>query len=334
MKHYLLALLLLSSLTAFAQGNRELSIDFSYLFSGTTAVQQGTSLHTHTDGAQIRFDVANYYVSNIRLVPISGADVAYDTVLLISAANAGQPFTLGELPIGDYQTIKFDIGIDSARNHSDPSTYLPNHPLYPQSPSMHWSWNSGYIFLRIEGQIDTTTALTGATVDYEYHIGTDNFLKEVSIPIVLTVDANTQSISANIDLLLGTVINGLDLKTATDVSTHTMDNMPLANTLIANTQSAFVGEVNKVQLTGITDVKTSQKLSIYPNPLVSWANMDINATGNFTTVEVVDVTGKTVFKQTLNGNNTKLYRSQFPAAGVYMVKVSGDATVVRKLVVY
>lgn len=334
MKHYLLTLLLLSSLTGFAQGNRELSIDFSYLFGGNTAVTFGSSLHSHTDGAQIRFDAANYYVSNIRLVPTAGADVLYDTVLLIAASNAGQPFTLGELPVGEYQTIKFDIGIDSARNHSDPSTYPVSHPLFLQSPSMHWSWSSGYIFLRVEGQIDTSATLSGVTVDYEYHIGMDNFRKEVSIPIVLTVDATTQSISANIDLLLGTVINGLNLKTATDVSTHTMDNMPLANTVMTNTQSAFVGTVSKVQLTGIGDVKASPKLSIYPNPLVNSATLEVNAPGNFTSIEVVDVTGKTIFTQAMDGNSVKLFRSQFPAAGVYMVKVNGDHTVVRKLVVY
>ncbi len=334
MKHYLLSLLLLISLSGYAQGNRELSIDFSYLFSGNTAVELGTSLHNHTDGAGIRFDAANYYVSNIRLVPTSGADVVYDTVLLINATNAGQPYILGELPVGDYQTIKFDIGLDSARNHSDPSTYSAQHPMYLQSPSMHWSWSSGYIFMRVEGMIDTTAAQTGATVAYEYHIGTDNYRKEVSVPIALQVDANTQSISANIDLLLGTVIGGLNLKTAADVSTHTMDNMPLANTLITNTQSSFVGDVSKVQLTGISDVKASQKLSIYPNPLVSAATLEVNVPGNFTAIEVVDVTGKTIFKQGMDGKTIKLYRSQFPAAGVYMVKVSGDHTVVRKLVVY
>lgn len=334
MKHYILSLFLFCSLSTFAQGNREMSIDFSYLFSGSTPVEIGTSMHSHTDGAQIRFDLANYYVSNIRLVPNTGTDVVFDTVLLIKASNAGQPFVLGEVPSGDYQSIKFDIGVDSARNHSDPSTYAVSHPLYPQSPSMHWSWNSGYIFLKIEGQIDTTATLTGPSVDYEYHIGLDNLKKEVSIPIVLNVDDNTQSISANIDLLLGTVINGLSLKSATDVSTHTMDNMPLANTVMTNIQSSFVGEVNKVQLTGIGNVRANQKLSIYPNPLVSSATLEVNAPGNFTSIEIVDVTGKTIFTQAMVGNSVKLFRSQFPVAGVYMVKVNGDHTVVRKLVVY
>lgn len=334
MKHYLLPILLLLSVGVYAQGNRELSIDFNYLFSGSTSVELGTSAHTHTDGAQITFDAANYYVSNIRLVPISGADVVYDTVLIINATNAGLPYQLGQLPVGAYQSIKFDIGLDYDRNHSDPSTYNAVHPMSFQSPSMHWSWSSGYIFVRIEGMIDTSATLTGATVPYEYHIGTDNLLKEVSVPIALEVDANTQSISANIDLLLGTVIGGLSLKDAADVSTHTMDNMPLANTLMTNMQSAFVGEVNKVQLTGISDITASQKMSIYPNPLVSSATLEVNNSGYFNTIEVVDVTGKTIFKQALNGNSVKLFRSQFPAAGVYMVKVSGEGSIVRKLVVY
>lgn len=334
MKNLLLALFTFLTVSAIAQGNREISIDFSYIFSGTTPVSFGASTHTHTDGAEIRFDAANYYVSNIRLVPTTGPEVAYDTILLITDLNAGQPFMLGQVPVGEYQTIKFDIGMDSARNHGDPTIYPFGHPLALSSQAMHWSWNSGYIFMKVDGQADTTAAQTGIDVTFAYHIGGMNFRREVSVPIDLEVDINTQLVQAHIDFQLSTLLTGLDIMGGNDLITHTMGNLPLANTVINNAQSAFIGEVEKTQITSVGDVAASQLLSLYPNPMTQNTTLKFATLGSNAVVTVLSLSGKTIFTQPVDGNQLTLERSQFPAAGVYLVKVQGVETAVRKLVVY
>ncbi len=333
MKQLLLIFLVAISISVYGQGNRELIVDFGYLFSGQTPVQIGSSEHAHTDGATVKFDLINYYVSNIRLVPITGTEVSFDTVLLVRGDNVG-PFTIGEVPVGTYNSIKFDIGVDSITNHGDPSVYASSHPL--AYTSMFWSWNSGYIFMKVEGELDTTVAQTaGPTLPFEYHVGADVFRKEVTVPITdLVVDANTQTLAANIDLILSNVLGNLDLINAADIFTHTMDNIPLATTVANNFQTAFVGEVTKTQLSAINDIEASSIISLYPNPLVGQSTLKVSNGDVFSIVEVLDITGKIIFTQTLDGGNIALNRSQFPAAGIYMVKVQGESTAVRKLVVY
>ena len=106
---------------------------------------------------------------------------------------------------------------------------------------MHWSWNSGYIFFRLEGLVDTSAAKTG-TVDapWEMHLGTDANLVSVELPIDVAVTAESHP-GINVYLNTAALLIGIDLGGA-DIATHTMDNMPLANKLKANIATAFTVE--------------------------------------------------------------------------------------------
>lgn len=53
---------------------------------------------------------------------------------------------------GDYQRIRFRIGVDPATDLKDPAIYPPTHPLHPDVCGLHWSWQGGYIYLALEGQ--------------------------------------------------------------------------------------------------------------------------------------------------------------------------------------
>ena len=45
---------------------------------------------------------------------------------------------------------------------------------------MHWSWNTGYIFVNIEGKVDTLSSGI-FNHNFSFHIGTDAFLQNFSI---------------------------------------------------------------------------------------------------------------------------------------------------------
>ena len=68
--------------------------------------------------------------------------------------------------------------MDSSINHNDPSA-LPNEsPLnISNAGTMHWGWNPGYIFINVEGKVDTI-ANSSSTFDknFSFHIGTDSYL--------------------------------------------------------------------------------------------------------------------------------------------------------------
>lgn len=143
-------------------------------------------------------------------------------------------YNLGSVEEGHYHNFNYGIGIDSATNHTDPNSYDLSSPLYPQSPNMHWTWNSGYIFYKIEGSIDTDSDGTFETT-FAFHIGTDDLRRDGTFMFHDAIVAGaTTTIDMKIDL--GKFLTGIDL--SIDNSTHTMNNMPLALRVANNATSA------------------------------------------------------------------------------------------------
>lgn len=63
----------------------------------------------------------------------------------------------------EYNSISFKIGVDSTRNFSGAQTGA----LDPTN-GMFWTWNTGYIMAKLEGNSPVSTASNNA---FEYHIG-------------------------------------------------------------------------------------------------------------------------------------------------------------------
>ena len=174
------------------------------------------------NGETISWSMSQFYVSKIKL----WKDALGNEKLSIpnsyylvkpNHATAG----LGNVPVGKYYGIEFYFGVaDSAVNHADPSLALGD--LAPQNPGMHWSWNTGYIFLRAEGEIKSGVN-TGT--NFEYHVGLDKMARMVTVAKEFNVAANVQN-EVMIMVDHAAMLNGLDF--ATDTETHTGDNMPLA----------------------------------------------------------------------------------------------------------
>lgn len=110
-----------------------------------------------TDGAghkvklsQVRFFISGAHTINDESVVVGEFPDAY---LLLDASQATNDFELGEMEVNHIHEVQFDLGLDSATNHSDP-TLFTEPPL--NDASMHWSWNPdmGYKFFVLEGQVD------------------------------------------------------------------------------------------------------------------------------------------------------------------------------------
>ena len=147
-------------------------------------------------------------------------------------------YTTGSLPPGDYIKLRFDIGIDSATNHADPSTYNLGDPLGPQFPNMHWGWDFGYIFLRIDGMVDKD--LNGSTeTPFEIHLGKDEFLTAVEIDYPFNTEAGS-TYDAHITINWTELFEGVDM--TGELTTHTGDNMTLATQIANNLEVIFSKE--------------------------------------------------------------------------------------------
>ncbi|MBC6988622.1 MbnP family protein [Hymenobacter sp. BT491] len=119
---------------------------------GTQALELNRAMpYTTAAGDQFKVTTFNYYISNIKLKKADGTEyVQPDSYYLVkeSIANSKR-LALDKIPVGDYTGITFTIGVDSARNVAGAQMGA----LDP-SNNMFWDWNSGYIFLKMEGTSD------------------------------------------------------------------------------------------------------------------------------------------------------------------------------------
>ncbi|MBL0073279.1 MAG: hypothetical protein IPP34_16315 [Bacteroidetes bacterium] len=203
---------------------------------GATSVVYGTN-YAHTDGRTFNLSDLRYYISNIVLIkqdnselPISGK------VLLVNPSE--NEYSLGKVPVGSYKGFRFYLGLDSATNHTDPTTYTSENPLSIQTPSIHWSWNSGYIFMKIEGLVDTSLAGNGnVNFPFFYHVGLDQNTKTIDFTneAFTVASGSDKEIGLEFDLL--STLTNVDMRT--ENATHTMDNMPLATKIADNWTISF-----------------------------------------------------------------------------------------------
>lgn len=127
-------------------------------------------------GEALRFTKVRYYISNIELESIDGKvwreSDSYHLVDLSDPAST--LLKIQDVPPGDYHHLSFLIGVDSLRNVSG----AQEGALDPIN-DMFWSWNSGYIFLKLEGE-----SPQAADSSFMYHMGgfsgTQNAIRQVS----------------------------------------------------------------------------------------------------------------------------------------------------------
>ncbi len=285
---------------------------------------------TYADGSSRNFsvDMANFYMSNLQLIKADSSTISYPQYLLVqNTDNSDTNETmLGMIADGSYIGFQFDLGIDSATNHMDPTTYGAGDPLGLQLPSMFWSWSSGYIFTRIEGMFDSTVAGTNSPSKvFQFHIGTDNLLSTVKLYFdnAVTLAPNDGMLMLDIQLDMLQVLNNVDL--LTENITHTMNNMPLAMKVTNNMLSAF--SVSAMKMGGTTGIGELSTLggTLFPNPATNSATLQFNNAGDVFKLQVLDMAGRVVqATDHVTGNRVDINTSVLES-GLYLVKLTGQS---------
>lgn len=149
-----------------------------------------TGVYTNAAGESYSITKFNYYISNIILKNENGTDYVVpqdDSYFLIQEENeATHVAELENIPAGNYTGISFTVGVDSAKCAAPVEERTGVLDPAAGGADMYWSWNSGYIFLKMEG-----TSAASATGDFMYHIGgfggyssaTINNIKTISLTI-------------------------------------------------------------------------------------------------------------------------------------------------------
>lgn len=113
---------------------------------------------------KLKFTTLEYILSNFELQAKDGSwtKIPESYFYVNHATAASKTITLKDVKVQDYTAVRFLIGVDSLRNTSGAQTG----GLDPAT-GMFWSWNQGYIFLKLEG----TSAASPAQGKFTYHIG-------------------------------------------------------------------------------------------------------------------------------------------------------------------
>ncbi|HEY0031384.1 MAG TPA: MbnP family protein [Bacteroidia bacterium] len=120
-----------------------------------------------------------YYISNITLHKAEGKEYKSNDYFLVQEdENKTKHIDLNNIPKGEYTSISFTIGVDSLHNCSGAQSGA----LDPVN-TMFWAWNTGYIFLKLEGKA-VASASPGHI--FEYHIGgykaPNNCIRNITLP--------------------------------------------------------------------------------------------------------------------------------------------------------
>lgn len=138
-----------------------LNINVNYEFGGEPIV---FNTKTYINAAKDSFNVREikHYFSNVTLVNHLGKTIHLNNYHLMDASNQNtSQIAIANVPPGNYKSVSVLLGVDSIRNHSG----LQEGALDP-AWSMFWTWNTGYIFFRING-------LTTWGEAYTFDIGGD-----------------------------------------------------------------------------------------------------------------------------------------------------------------
>lgn len=138
---------------------------------GTQNLQLNTGTYQNALGQDFKVETLRYYISNIKLKRVDGT--FYEDPLsedgskgyyLIDDSNQASTFiTLEGVPFDQYTAVEFAIGVDANRVSQGAQTGAldPAHKHF-------WTWNSGYIFVKIEG---TSSYSTEDGNEFLYHVG-------------------------------------------------------------------------------------------------------------------------------------------------------------------
>lgn len=141
------------------------SIKMNHLWSSMSAdtFKLNTQFIHPMNNDTFNFSTFKYYISNFKLKKSDGTwYVNPESYYLVDLSNnASSILSLGSIPAGEYTEMEYTLGVDSLRNCSGAQS-----GALSTTNNMFWSWNSGYIMVKAEGQ--SPNAEMGS---FAFHLG-------------------------------------------------------------------------------------------------------------------------------------------------------------------
>ncbi|MFM9056381.1 MAG: MbnP family protein [Bacteroidota bacterium] len=139
-------------------------VDLTNVVGSVNLDETGATWYTNAAGESFNVTRLKYYLSNFELIRNDEVKYTLDNgYFLVDESNqATTVLELPDVPPGQYDKIRFLIGVDSTRNVSGAQTGA----LDPAN-GMFWTWSTGYIFYKLEGK---SPASANVDSTFNYHI--------------------------------------------------------------------------------------------------------------------------------------------------------------------
>jgi hypothetical protein len=197
------------------------------------------SIYTTPEGFKVKFTELKCYFTLF-----ANGDSSLHQAALFDYRENGSLLFKKESDYKTYSTLTAVLGVDASLNHQDPSAFPNESPLnISNAGPMHWGWNPGYIFMNVEGKVDTIPdGLTNTDLSFSFHIGTDPYAQYLQFDNVnwQSIAGNTKQFKLKLDLLafLGTGSSAIHLNT--EYLTHTAAGQEaLTQKVITNFKNAI-----------------------------------------------------------------------------------------------
>jgi len=134
-------------------------------YVGNEKLVLDSSTYKNALGQPFTVSMFKYYISNIHLKNSNGNDyVCNNGYFLVDEEDTNsKQIVLNDVPNANYSSISFILGVDSIHNCNGAQAGA----LDPAN-GMFWAWNTGYIFLKFEGNSPASHS-NGNTL--AFHIG-------------------------------------------------------------------------------------------------------------------------------------------------------------------
>jgi hypothetical protein len=171
------------------EAGTEVKLSYTGTFNGATI--HPDSIYRNFQNYPIKIEKVNFFMSDIQFNELDTLKLSNPFLYRNNQDEAIRTFNHLLYDFGDFSSMSFNIGVSQPTNSSDPTTYSEgSHFSSYHSGDMHWSWNTGYIFLKIEGRYDTIPGSIDTPLNFAWHIGNDVNLESITFDQPFSIEAN------------------------------------------------------------------------------------------------------------------------------------------------
>jgi hypothetical protein len=190
-----------------------------------------------------------YFFSEIKIL---GTDIKNESSVLSDSYyynlhDNGTILIKGTGLKADFTNLSLNIGVTSALNHADPSIPSSTSALnISNAGDMHWGWNPGYIFVKLEGKVDTLdNGIDNFDHNFVFHLGMDPIFRTLNFSAInwisLGEDKYRMNLLLNVKDILDKPAEEVDLRV--NYSSHSANTqMVLSNLIMDKFINAIVQE--------------------------------------------------------------------------------------------